>query len=194
MKGVMRHFSKMLIAGIVALLPIGGTILGIVYLESELAEAWNGVKPLRGYYFPGLGIVAVVLIIYATGLLVSTFLGRFVWKLFDGVLTRLPLLGSLYDTLKQILGYDVGEDAIFQRVVFVRDPDVNGEELGLVTSRPLADGRLLVFIPGSPMPTSGRLLVVSESATRAVDMTVNDALSALVALGKTDAMAEQSSA
>jgi uncharacterized membrane protein len=56
--------------------------------------------------------------------------------------------------------------------------------MGLVTNR-LADGRAVVFVPGAPNPTSGRLLLVDASALRPVAMNVNDAFKALVSVGKT---------
>jgi uncharacterized membrane protein len=186
MKGIFRHISRKLIAGVVALLPIGGIVLGVLYLESLLLDAWKGIDPEKVYYFPGLGLIAAIVLIYVVGVMVSTFFGRMLWKLIDALLTRLPLLGTLYNTLKQILGYGEGEDAVFHRVVFVRDPDMNAEELGLVTNKTGPDDDLVVFIPGSPVPTAGRLIVIPEASTRAVDMSVKDALTALVSMGKTD--------
>jgi uncharacterized membrane protein len=186
MKGILRHVSRVMVAGIVALLPIGGIVLGVMYFESELAAAWLSIDPKELVYFPGLGLISVFVVIYVVGLLVSTFLGRMLWKLVDAVLTRLPLLGTLYNTLKQILGYGEGGDAVFQRVVFVKDPDMNAEELGLVTNKTGVENDLVVFIPGSPVPTAGRLIVIPEASTRPVDMSVKDALTALVSIGKSD--------
>ena len=188
MKGILRHVSRVMVAGIVALLPIGGTVLGILYLESVLAESLARFIP---GYFPGLGLIAACGIIYLTGLLVSTFLGRWLWKVFDGLLARLPLLGMLYNTLKQILGYDDGGDAVFHRVVFVRDPDMDAEELGLVTNTTGPNDDLVIFVPGSPIPTAGRLIIVPESSTRASDLSVKDAMTAMVSVGKTDLLPDR---
>jgi uncharacterized membrane protein len=193
MKGILRHVSRVMVAGVVALLPIGGIVLGVMYFESELAAAWLSVDPKKLIYFPGLGLISVFVVIYVVGLLVSTFLGRMLWKLVDALLTRLPLLGTLYNTLKQILGYGAGGDAVFQRVVFVKDPDMNAEELGLVTNKTGVENDLVVFIPGSPVPTAGRLIVIPEASTRSVDMSVKDALTALVSIGKSDMDTQTSS-
>ena len=88
-----------------------------------------------------------------------------------------------------MLGYGVGEDALFQRVVFVPGRDDQAEELGLVTRElaPAAAGgarRLVVFVPSAPTPTSGRVVVVEEPRTRPAGMSVHHALKFLVAVGK----------
>jgi uncharacterized membrane protein len=184
MEGVWKHVYKNLIAGVVALLPIGGTILGIAWLDFTISESWLAQQP---FYFPGMGLVAVLVVIYLVGLAVSTFLGRFAWSLADGILKRLPLLGSLYATLKQILGYGEGGDAIFEKAVFVRSRENDAEELGLITNRLQDDqgaDKVIVFVPGSPNPSTGRLLVLDESEIRPLGMKVNDALTALVSVGK----------
>lgn len=179
-----KHFTKTLIAGFVALLPIGGTILGLVYLEFSLAESWLVEQP---FYFPGLGILAVLIVMYLVGLVVTSFLGRWAFGLVDAVLMRLPLLGSFYATLQQILGYGEGKDAMFEKAVFVKSQTQEAEELGLITNRiQTAEGteKIIVFVPGSPNPSTGRLLLLDESEVRPLGMKVNDAFTALVSVGK----------
>jgi len=184
MEGLWKHIYKSLIAGVVALLPIGGTILGIVWLEFTISESWLAQQP---FYFPGMGLLAVIVVLYLVGLAVSTFLGRWAWSLVDSLLKHLPLLGSLYATLKQILGYGEGDEAIFEKAVFVRSREHDAEELGLITNR-LEDAtgatKVIVFVPGSPNPSTGRLLILDESEIRPLGMKVNDALTALVSVGK----------
>src|SRR5262245_21878357 len=94
-----RHISRCFLAGLVALLPIGGFILTVVYLESAISESWLARQP---WYVPGFGLLATAAGIYAIGLTVSTFIGRWAWNKLDFVLDSLPMLGRLYQTLKQI--------------------------------------------------------------------------------------------
>jgi uncharacterized membrane protein len=185
MNWFLRHFSRSFVAGFVALLPIAGVVLTIVTLESSIAGPWRGSLP---FYFPGMGIILSALIIYFIGLTVTTFLGRWLWRRFDFVVDNVPLVGSLYQTVKQILGYGGGKDAIFKQVVLVSNGEGEGEELGLVTNQVTdAEGRpmLMVFVPGAPTPTSGRMVVISPRYVRVVEMQVNDALKSLVAVGAT---------
>lgn len=186
MKTVLGHFSKNLIAGIVALLPVGGVVVTVVYMEHVLAGSWLAQQ---AFYVPGAGLLAAVLLIYLTGLIVSSFVGKLLFNLVDGVLRRLPVLGGMYQTLKQILGYGKGEDAVFQRVVLVQSRDSTSEELGLVTRQVTnAEGepRAVVFVPGAPNPGYGRLLVMSPECMRPLGISVNDALTCLVSVGKAE--------
>ena len=178
-----RHVTRCLVAGIVALLPIGGTILGVAYLESVLTEAWrNDVS----WYFPGLGLLLAVAVIYIVGLFVTTFLGRWLWRRLDQLLERLPIVGSLYQSLKEVLGYDSKRDKFFEAVVAVAVDD--GFEIGLVTgTAPGPDGKehSVVFVPSSPNPTNGRLLLLPPEKLRKLDLRAADALRGLVSMGKT---------
>jgi uncharacterized membrane protein len=178
---LLKHLARCLIAGVIAVLPIGGTILGLVLAEKTIAESWRDEV---AWYFPGLGLIAAAVLLYLLGLVVSTFLGRWIWGRVDALLGSLPALGRLYGTLKQILGYGEGEDALFRGVVLVPSPFGGAREIGLVTGT-APDGRIGVFLPGSPNPATGRLLLVERDRVTPVDVTVNDALKTLLSVGAT---------
>ncbi|MBS0260417.1 MAG: DUF502 domain-containing protein [Planctomycetes bacterium] len=185
MQFVTRHVSKCFLAGIVAVLPVGGLVLMVVYVETTLAGAWLAKQP---WYVPGLGLLAAACLIYGIGLTVTTFVGRWIWNRFDQVFNSLPALGRLYQTLKQIIGYGEGKDAMFLRVVSLKVGYADGDELGLVTNETTAaDGRkkLVVFVPGAPNPTAGRLIVIDEAQTAPLAMSVSETLKTLISLGKT---------
>ena len=178
-----RHVTRCLVGGIVALLPIGGTALGLVYAETTLARSWRDDV---SWYFPGMGIVAALLLVYLVGLLVTTFFGRWLWRQADKLLQRVPLVGTLYSSLKEVLGYDTERDRFFESVVAVRVDD--GFEIGLVTGR--ADGpdgteHTIVFVPSSPNPSNGRLLLLPPDHIKVLDLRAADALRGLVSMGKT---------
>ncbi len=179
-----RHVVRCLIAGLVALLPIGGTILSFFYMESLLSG--SGLSE-QSFYFPGLGMILALLILYVIGLLVTTILGRWVWRRVDRILDQLPVMGGMYQTLKQILGYGSGEDAMFQEVALVPSIDTGGVQIGLITNR-MKDGRCAVFLPGSPNPAAGRLVMLDENSLNIVDAQVSDALKSLVSVGKGELM------
>lgn len=179
-----RHVTRCLVAGIVALLPMGGAVFSIVWLEGMIAGAWRS-NP-EHFYFPGLGLLLAFLTVYAVGLFVTTFLGRWLWRRTDRLLENLPLLGSLYQSLKEVLGYDSGKDRFFQGVVAVRSDE--GFEIGLVTGEADGpDGKLhkLVFVPSSPNPANGRLMLLPPDRLLPLPARTADALRTLVAIGKT---------
>ena len=186
MKKIMSHITKCVIAGIVAILPIGGLILTVGYFENMVSS--SGLDKLP-FYFPGLGLIAVILFIYLLGLTTTNFIGKWVWNKIDAIIHKLPALGKLYSTLKQILGYGEGDDAIFQESVLVPGKNRNSEEFGLVTNKiKLPDGeeKLLVFIPGAPNPSSGQLIVISADKVKKINFSTNDTFKTLVAVGKTE--------
>src|SRR5258708_39892788 len=100
MQVLSKHISKCFLAGIVALLPIGGFVIAVGYLEATIAGSWLAKQP---YYFPGLRLLAPAVAIYLIGLTVSTFLGRRLWKPLDLLFDSLPALGRLYQAPKQII-------------------------------------------------------------------------------------------
>ena len=178
-----RHVTRCLVAGIVALLPLGGVVFAIVGLENMLTGSWREHVP---FYFPGLGLLLALLVVYAIGLFVTTFVGRWLWRRVDKVLENVPLLGTLYQSLKEVLGYDSSRERFFQGVVAV--PADEGFELGFVTGQSVGpDGtpHTLVFVPSAPNPTNGKLLLVEPARLRKLDVRTADALRALVSMGKT---------
>lgn len=183
MNAPLNHVARCLVAGLVALLPIAGAVLGIVWLEGALSASWRAQVD---WYFPGLGMLLAAAAIYAVGLAVTTFVGRWLWRVADRGLERLPLLGSLYQSLKEVLGYDSTRERFFRGVVAV--PSDQGHEIGFVTGEAAGpDGKpnLLVFVPSVPNPTNGRLLLVERARVVELDVRTPDALRALVSMGKT---------
>jgi uncharacterized membrane protein len=179
-----RHLTRCMVAGIVALLPLGGAVLTIVWLENAISGSWRGA--LGGFYFPGLGLLLALSLVYLVGLFVTTFIGRWLWRRLDRLLESLPLLGTLYQSLKEVLGYDTARDRFFHGVVAVTADE--GYEIGFVTGEsPGPDGtpHTVVFVPSSPNPTNGRLLLVAPSRLTRLDVRTADALRALVSMGKT---------
>lgn len=186
MSVLMRHLSKCMVAGVVAMLPIGGLILTVVSFELMISDSWLAAQP---WYLPGMGIVVALGLVYTIGLAVTTVVGKWLWGVLDRTLQRLPLLGQLYATLKQVLGYGEGEGAVFREVVLVPSREQEGMELGLVTDRVVDDAtgreRLSVFLPTSPNPGNGRLVFMDAASVTPSDARVSDALRTLVSAGAT---------
>ncbi len=183
MKSLRKHLIKCLIAGVAALLPIGGTLFLVLYLENQLSASWLKDQP---YYRFGMGIVLGFLVIYLVGLAISTFVGRWLWTRTELMLVHVPLLGPLYQTLKQMLGYGEGPDAMFKHVVLVPCEDLAGEQLGFVTSEIAVDTgppSLAVFIPAAPNPSNGKLIYVRSDEVKPLDVPVNQAMKALISVG-----------
>lgn len=178
-----RHATRCIVAGIVALLPMGGAMFTIVWLENAIA---GGSLKAQPWYFPGLGLLLALGLVYLVGLFVTTFVGRWLWRRTDRLLENVPLIGTFYQSLKEVLGYDSAKERFFQGVVAVQNDD--GLEIGFITgATPGPDGtpHTLVFVPGSPNPTNGKLMLVQPARLRKLDIKVSAALRALVSMGKT---------
>lgn len=173
-----------MVAGIVALLPMGGAVFTVVWLEDAISSSWR--SSLGFYYFPGLGLLLALLAVYLTGFFVTTFVGRWIWRRIDRLLESLPLLGAFYQSMKEVLGYDSSRERFFQGVVAVTADE--GYEIGFVTGQSAGpDGRphTIVFVPSAPNPTNGKLLLVDPARLKKLDVRTADALRALVSIGKT---------
>jgi uncharacterized membrane protein len=177
-----KHLVRCFVAGIVAILPIAGLAVTIAYFENQVAGIW---LKNQGFYFFGLGLLILAVLIYLIGLVVSTFIGRWVWNRVDRLLDHMPVLGNLYQTLKQILGYGSGPGGLFQRVVLVPFQNPDRLEIGLVTvdSNEKTEGRLAVFLPSAPTPTSGRMVYIEPDKVIATSMRAGEAMQILVSMG-----------
>lgn len=182
MKRPAGHLGRCLVAGLVALLPLGGVVLAVVWLEHNLSASW---RQQVGFYVPGLGLLLALLLVYLVGLFVTTVLGRWLWRRVDRRLERMPLLGAAYQSLKEVLGYDSARHKFFEAVVAV--PVEGGLEVGFVTGSargPAGEELAVVFLPGAPNPTNGRLRLLPRASLQVLDVRTADALRMLVSMGK----------
>ncbi len=136
----------------------------------------------------GLVLLAFIMVL---GVVARNFIGRRVLRMGEGVLGRIPLIRSVYSTVRQVsdalLG---GKDSAFNRVVLIEYPRKGLYTLGLVAGagrgeiqRKTDESVLSIFVPTTPNPTSGFLLMVPEKETVALDMTVTEAFQMLISAG-----------
>ena len=183
---MIKHFAKNFIAGMIAMLPIVSTLIAVAFLEHSLSL--SGIAKLE-FYFPGLGIIIAVVMLYLVGLVATSFVGKYIWHKIDLIFERIPAIGQIYKAIKEILGYDTGDEAVFKAVVLYKDTATDSEEIGLVTREyQESDGckKSFVYIPNSPSPTTGRLVIVESNKLKEIDITPHEALKMILAVGKID--------
>ena len=140
---------------------------------------------------PGLGIIAAVGFFILVGWFARNFIGVLMLKAFDYILERLPLVKTVYNALKQVFEMIMGKQAqAFREVVMVEFPREGCWSIGFLAGRTegelkdsLGEGYLNVFVPTTPNPTSGYLIIVKEGEVRRMDMTVDEGLKAIVSCG-----------
>jgi uncharacterized membrane protein len=151
-------------------------------------------EPLRaaiGLKIPGLGFVLLVVAVTLVGWAVHLAAGRELLHLWNQALARFPLTGRIYNAISQIVQAIIGErQKLFQRTVLVPYPTDGIWALGFVTnedapvmSRIIGEPCVNVFIPTTPNPTSGFMLIVPRDRTKEVDITVEDAMKVIISAG-----------
>jgi uncharacterized membrane protein len=190
--------KKFIFAGILVWLPIIATVWIIKFLVN-LFDQLITIIPVKyqpdtllGIHIPGLGIILAVIIVLLTGILVTNFLGRQIMLWLDIILKRVPIIGPLYNTIKQVLNTIMSSDGkSFHKVLLIEYPREGLWSIALQTSEAseqlnkAADQKemLAAFIPTTPNPTSGFLVMVPKEKARELDMSVDQAFKIIVSLG-----------
>lgn len=191
-----------LIAGLLVVIPLATTIwlattvsrFVLAFLTSipKQFNPFNTLNPvLQELINLGVGLVVPLLGILLIGLMARNIVGRWLLEFGEGTLLRIPLAGSVYKTLKQLLEtFLQGNATRFRRVVLIEYPREGVYALGFVTgmlSPSLAgdfdQAMLSVFIPTAPNPTTGWYAVVPEGSVRDIDLSVEDAFRTIISAG-----------
>ncbi len=188
---------KYLIAGLLVWMPLGITFLvvrAIVgFLDQILLLLPQQYQPdnLLGMHIPGLGVVLAVVLVLATGMIVANLLGRRIISAWESLLARIPLVRTLYAGVKQIMEAVLSTDAkSFSKVLLIEYPRKGLWGLAFMTSDNLGevqakagDDLVSVFVPTTPNPTSGFVIMVPEKDVIELDMTVEDGLKMIISMG-----------
>jgi uncharacterized membrane protein len=139
---------------------------------------------------PGAGLVITLGIVIGVGFLASNFIGKRFVGWIENLMTRVPLVNTVYNLAKQVIdafrGFGGAEGFANKQVVFVKYPQLNGFLIGFLTSRfSDAEGNKLaaVFIPTAPNPITGFVLVFSEEAIIPSGLAMDQAWKLIVTAG-----------
>ena len=191
-----RRLRRYFLVGLVVMAPVGVTIWILRWLFLRL-DAILGV-PLRealGFPVPGLGIVLLALSVLLVGWLVHLAAGRQLLRWWNSALLRFPLVGRIYSAVSQIVQTVLGNRrTLFIRTVLIPYPTEGLWAVAFVTREDppemvqvLGEPCVNVFVPTTPNPTSGFMLVVPKSKTREVDTTVEEAMKLVISAGAVQA-------
>lgn len=153
--------------------------------ESARTENWLGI------HIPGLGAILTIAIVFATGIFAQNFLGARLVTLWHEVLHRIPVVNSIYSSVKQIsdtLFSSSGQ--AFRKALLVQWPQANMWTIGFLTGTPGGDvvrhlpaDCVSVYVPTTPNPTGGYFVIVARSQVIELDMTVDQALKYIISMG-----------
>ena len=183
-----RHFQKTLGAGVLILLPIGITVLVLKFffdlLDSILRPLTN---QLPGPEVTGLGLAALLLLVYVVGLVAAFVLGRRVIELGHRILEVIPLVRGIYSTTRvAVRMLSANNDSNYTGVVLVDFPRTGIKSIGLITSHvttPEGEELLSIYIPTTPIPSSGFLIYARTSEVTLTDMSVDEAMRIVISGG-----------
>jgi len=184
-----RKLRTQFLTGVLVIVPIGAAVLILRWLFFSIDNILQPVaKSLLGYTVPGLGLGVIVVLIYLTGVVATSVIGRRLIGYGESLLSRVPLFRYLYTGIKQILqSFATPGEGGFLQVVLVEFPKKGMRAIGFVTSESRVESGeklLSVFIPTSPNPTSGYLEIVRENDVIRTNISVDDALKMVLSAGK----------
>lgn len=193
----MKAIRSYLIAGLVVWLPILVTFIVLRFivdlLDNTIALFPDKYQPqhLLGFEIPGLGVIISLFMLLITGILATNFLGQRFVMLSESILDRIPLVRSIYNSTKQVIQAILSTNSqAFRKVLLVEYPRQGIWSVAFQTgvssfASELQNGEemISVFIPTTPNPTSGFLMLVPKASARELSMSVDEALKFVISLG-----------
>lgn len=186
-----------LLAGLIVWLPILVTMVVLRFiidiLDNTMALIPHAYQPeqLFGFNLPGLGVLLSLILLLITGIVATNLLGQRLVLWSESVLDRIPLVRSIYHTSKQVIQAVFASNSMaFRKVVLIEYPRKGIWSIAFQTgsSHPEITQHtgvemLSVFIPTTPNPTSGFLMMVPKTEVIEMEMTTETALKFIISLG-----------
>lgn len=188
---------KYFITGLLILVPLAITlwVLNLIIGTMDqslllLPEQWRP-QALFGFNIPGLGSILTLLIVFLTGLATRNFVGKQVVQAWELLLTRIPVVRSIYSSVKQVSDTLFSSSGnAFRKALLVQYPRQGSWTIAFLTGVPGGDVRnhlvgdyISVYVPTTPNPTSGFFLMIPRADAIELDMNVDEALKYIVSMG-----------
>ena len=192
------HFQRTLGAGVLVILPIGITVLVLKFFFDLLDPVLEPlVALLTGRSVTGTGLVALIVLIYLLGLFGALVVGRRLIGVGHRVMEVIPVVKGIYGTTRMAIAIlsknqngnsngDLDDGQQYAGVVLIEYPRAGIMSIGLITSSMLdtnGEEVLSVYIPTTPIPSSGFLVIVSASEVTRTEMSVEDAMRVVISGG-----------
>lgn len=185
------------IAGLLVWVPLLVTLfvirIMVQVIDQSLTLLPTAYQPQNwfGFDIPGLGLLFTATVVFVTGIAVTNFLGNKIVHWGEKIVERIPLVRSIYSAVKQILHTVFNHSEVaFRKVLLVQYPREGSWSIAFQTNSGFKEGEeklstelVTVFIPTTPNPTSGFLLMVPKAEVIELKMAVDDALKMVISLG-----------
>ncbi len=193
----MKRLRRYLVAGLLVWIPLAVTWLllkiGVGLMDKTLAIIPARFRPeeLLGFPIPGLGVILTIVVLLLTGILAANFVGRAFVGGWESLMNRIPIVRAIYSGAKnfaEIVFSDSNQS--FKRVLLIEYPRKGIYSLAFQTATNLGEvqGRtgedvVSCFVPTTPNPTSGFIIIVPKRDVTVLDMEVDEALKMIISLG-----------
>lgn len=188
---------RYVIAGLLVWLPLWATVVVIRalvgFMDRTLVLIPTAYHPenLLGFHIPGLGVVLTLVLLVVTGALIANILGSRLVAIWEELLSHIPLVRSIYSSVKQLtetLFSDTGKS--FREVVLVEFPRKGVWTIAFVTGNDVGEAQektghdvVNVYVPTTPNPTGGYFIMVPREDLTPLAMSVDDGLKMLLSMG-----------
>lgn len=198
-------FKKYMLTGLMVWLPLAitiwvltwlvksldGVLGGVLYGIAAVAPASMGSSISRLANIPGLGVLFVATFMLVTGALVSNVAGRWLHKQWDGLFTRIPIVKSIYNSVKKVSDTLFSSNGnAFRTALLIQYPRAGSWTIAFQTGTPtgevashLGTDFVSVYVPTTPNPTSGFFLMLPRADVVELDMSVDQALTYVISMG-----------
>ncbi|MTV51695.1 DUF502 domain-containing protein [Pseudoduganella buxea] len=188
---------KCFITGLLILVPLAITawVLNIIISTMDqsllfVPERWQPHN-LTGFDIPGLGTILTVLFVFLVGALANNLIGNYIVRLWEKLLHRIPVVSSLYGSVKQVSDTLFSSSGnAFRKAVLIPYPHADSYTIAFLTGTPGGDVKnhlvgdyVSVYVPTTPNPTSGFFLMMAREKVVELDMSVDAALKYIVSMG-----------
>ncbi|MCK4597645.1 DUF502 domain-containing protein [bacterium] len=189
---MIKQVRNIFFTGLLVLTPIVVTVYVFYQLFSKVDGLLGGkLVELTGRTIPGMGFVAVILLILFVGVVARNFIGKKVIQLGEDFVNRIPMINRIYSAVQQLSqAFFSGKRAVFQKAVLIEFPKKGSYCIGFQTSetrgeiqRQTEKELLSIFLPTSPNPTSGYLLFVPKEKVYSLQMTIEEAVKLVISGG-----------
>jgi uncharacterized membrane protein len=189
--------KRYLIAGLLVWVPLGITIWVMHFLITTLDQTLfvlpESVQPraIFGFNVPGLGVLVSFIILMGTGVIAANFFGARLIRVWESVLGRIPVVKSIYSSVKQVSDTLLSDSGnAFRKALLVEFPHQGSYSIAFLTGTPaaavamhLSEEHVSVYVPTTPNPTSGYFVILPKSRVYDLDMTVDEALKYVISMG-----------
>ena len=194
---LVKRLRRYLVAGLLIWAPLAVTYFllrfAVNLMDKTLAVLPQQYQPeeLLGLHIPGLGVILTFVVLFLTGMLAANFVGRYVVGGWESLLDRIPVVRTIYGGAKnfaEIVFSDSNES--FKKVLLIEYPRKGIYSLAFQTSSELGEVQartgedvVCCFVPTTPNPTSGFVIMLPRKDVRVLDMEIDEALKMIISLG-----------